>query len=376
MESDACLSLPRVLHICSYYAGSDLYKNLFSSLETLGIRQSVYVFTSKNYRAEVSVPANVHFSPCYYEFERLVFDLKHSRVLRDIKRREDVGKYDVIHAHSLFSNGYIAYRLKQEFGLPYIVAVRNTDVNVFFKYMIHLRRLGVRIMAEASAIVFISKPYKDFTISRYVPKRFRDSFDKKSVVLPNGIDHFWHENKAKPRKLSAQRRVRIIQVGSINRNKNPDATIAACEVLRSESYDVRCTLVGQITEARYLRLLKRYPFIEYIPHRRKDDLIRYYREADIFVMPSKKETFGLVYAEAMSQALPVISTRGQGFDGQFREGEVGYAVDSSSPHEIATRIKDILRDYGQISKRALDHAERYDWRNISAEYARLYSDFG
>ena len=40
------------------------------------------------------------------------------------------------------------------------------------------------------------------------------------------------------------------------------------------------------------------------------------------------------------------------------------------------RIKDILRDYGQISKRALDHAERYDWRNISAEYARLYSDFG
>jgi glycosyltransferase involved in cell wall biosynthesis len=51
-------------------------------------------------------------------------------------------------------------------------------------------------------------------------------------------------------------------------------------------------------------------------------------------------------------------------------------VDSSSPHEIATRIKDILRDYGQISKRALDHAERYDWRNISAEYARLYSDFG
>jgi len=44
-------------------------------------------------------------------------------------------------------------------------------------------------------------------------------------------------------------------------------------------------------------------------------------------MPSITETFGLVYAEALSQGLPVLYTRGQGFDRQFEEGEVGYAVD-------------------------------------------------
>lgn len=40
-------------------------------------------------------------------------------------------------------------------------------------------------------------------------------------------------------------------------------------------------------------------------------------------MPSHKETFGLVYAEAMSQGLPIIYTKNQGFDGQFPDGYVG-----------------------------------------------------
>lgn len=367
------MTLPRVLQVCSYYVGNHLYKDLFATLDTFGIRQSVYVFTSKHYRPKGSVPANVYFAPCYYEFERLIFFLKHWRVRRDVRSRISLQEHDVVHAHSLFSNGFIAYRLKQEFGIPYIVAVRNTDVNVFFKHLIHLRPVGLRIMAEASAIVFISKPYKDFTIGRYVPKPLRDAFEQKSVVLPNGINRFWHENKSEPRTLGDQRSVRIIHVGSINRNKNPDATIAACQILRREGFDVRYTLVGEITEAKYMRLLKRYPFVECISHCGKEDLIRYYREADVLVMPSKRETFGLVYAEAMSQGLPVIYTRGQGFDGQFSEGEVGYSVDPNSPDEIASKIKAVLGDYERLSKRALEAADRYTWGMICKEYLRLYS---
>ena len=42
-----------------------------------------------------------------------------------------MNEYSLIHAHSLFSNGYIAMRIKQDYGIPYIVAVRNTDVNTF-----------------------------------------------------------------------------------------------------------------------------------------------------------------------------------------------------------------------------------------------------
>lgn len=55
-------------------------------------------------------------------------------------------------------------------------------------------------------------------------------------------------------------------------------------------------------------------------------------------MPSFTESFGLVYAEAMSQGLPVIYSKGQGFDGQFAEGVVGYHVDAHDPEELCENI--------------------------------------
>ena len=55
-------------------------------------------------------------------------------------------------------------------------------------------------------------------------------------------------------------------------------------------------------------------------------------------MLSIMETFGLVYAEAMSQGLPIIYTKGQGFDEQFDEGKVGYHADCFNIEEIVKRI--------------------------------------
>ena len=77
-------------------------------------------------------------------------------------------------------------------------------------------------------------------------------------------------------------------------------------------------------------------------------------------MPSKTETFGLVYAEAMSQGLPVIYTRGQGFDGQFEEGEVGYSVDCKDKKEISMKIIDIINNYDVISRNAINLVDRYN----------------
>ena len=69
-----------------------------------------------------------------------------------------------------------------------------------------------------------------------------------------------------------------------------------------------------------------------------ENFIKYFIESDIFVMPSRYETFGLVYVEALSQGLPVIYTRGQGFDGQIPDGEVGYSVKCNDVNEIAEKL--------------------------------------
>lgn len=360
------------MQICSYYTTSKLYQRLFNSLEELDLKEDIYVFADYKYRIKDEYPSNVYLSKCYSKFDRLIFHLKHGKVLNDIKSEMEINKYDIMHAHSLFSNGYIAYKLHQEYNIPYIVAVRNTDVNVFFAKMIHLRNMGVNILRNAEKVIFISVPYKKYTIDKFIPERYKKEIEDKSIVIPNGIDEFWLNNKFDKRIKPQNNKIKFIYAGKIDANKNIETTVKACELLMKQGYDVNYKIIGNIIDKKYNDFINKYPFIEYVHHCQKEDLINYYRNSDIFVMPSKHETFGLVYAEAMSQGLPIIYTRGQGFDGQFDEGEVGYSVQYDSAEEIADRIKDILNEYEAISNNCIEKVDRFNWGEIAKKYLDIY----
>ena len=112
---------------------------------------------------------------------------------------------------------------------------------------------------------------------------------------------------------------------------------------------------------------------EYIQPLNKEKLISYYRKADIYVMPSHKETFGLVYAEAMSQGLPVLYSRGQGFDRQFAEGIIGFSVDSHSPKEVAEKIIAAYDQRERIQRNSIQNVDRFCWFSICKKYVELYS---
>ncbi|WP_077369207.1 glycosyltransferase family 4 protein [Anaerosalibacter sp. Marseille-P3206] len=349
-----------------------MYQRLFDSLEKLNIDEDAYVFIDKSYKTKEEYPSNIYISKCYNKFDRLFFHVKHTKVLNDIKSKMEFKKYDIMHAHSLFSNGYIAYKLNQEYNIPYIVAVRNTDLNVFFDKMIHLRVMGVNILKNAQKVIFISEPYKKYTINKFIPDKYKKEIEKKSVVIPNGIDEFWLKNKFKDRNTHKDNKIKLIYAGNVDTNKNIETTIMVCERLIEQGCEISYKIIGKITDKKYNDFIKKYLFIEYIPYCQKEDLINYYKDSDIFVMPSKHETFGLVYAEAMSQGLPIIYTREQGFDGQFDEGEVGYSVQYDSSEEIVEKIKDILNDYEVISNNCIEKVDRFDWDKIAKEYLNIY----
>ena len=363
----------KVLHICSYYLGTKLYQNLFNSLEKHDIEEDIYVFTDNQYKIENEYPSNVYISKCYNKMDRYIFHLKHGKVLKDIKNRLEIKQYDIIHAHSLFSNGYIAYKLNQYYGIPYIVAVRNTDINLFFNKIIYLRNIGVNILKSAEKVVFISESYKKYTIDKYIPEGYKKEMENKSIVIPNGIDKFWLENKN--HSILKSHKINLIYAGRIEKNKNIETTIKACELLIRQGYDISYKVIGKIVDEEYKECINQYSFIEYIPHCNKEQLINHYRSSDIFVMPSKYETFGLVYAEAMSQGLPIIYTRGQGFDRQFEEGMVGYSVQHDSAEEIVEKIKLIINNYEIISNNCVDKVDKFDWDNIVKKYVNIYLEY-
>ena len=100
----------------------------------------------------------------------------------------------------------------------------------------------------------------------------------------------------------------------------------------------------------------------------KEDIKKYYDQADIFVMPSLRETFGTVYIEALSQGLPVIYTRGQGIDGYFEQGTTGFACNPKDTDEIREAILRIAENYGSMSRTCVQASKSFQWHVIAKQY--------
>lgn len=361
-----------VLHINSNYLYTTLYEKLIECLNKKKINNVVYMPTNGAIDYVIKPKKYVYHPVCFKKMDRYLYYYKQKKIFINLNKSIDINSYGLIHAHTLFTDGHIAYKLSKKYGIPYIVAVRNTDVNAFFKKRIFLRKKGLEILNNADKVIFISKAYQDMVLNKYVPIAIRKSVAEKSVIIPNGLDEYWLNNKFYAREISNTKTIKLIFAGRIDKNKNIGTTIKACELLKNNGYDVKLTVVGRIDDSKEYERISRYNFVEYIPPQPKEKLIDLYRANDIFVMPSKTETFGLVYTEAMSQGLPVIYTKGQGFDGQFEEGLIGYHVDWFNANEIADRIVNILENHDRLSDNCKNLCEKFDWNLVAKDYESIY----
>ncbi len=363
----------RIFHINCNYAGNALHQIMVENLEKLGHDNQVYVPVYSKDVSVITPNSNVCISECFKKWDRLVFDYKQRKIYKDIVSRFDVSDYDIIHAYTLFTDGNCARKLSKKYGVPYVVAVRNTDVNTFFKYMPHLRKRGIKTMLNASAVFFLSEAYRKQVFDKYIPAKYQKEILKKTYTVPNGIDDFWLNNKVEyTEKEKNFEKVKLIYAGRIDKNKNIPTTQKAMEILRKEGYEASLTVVGRIEDKAEYEEIIRNKKTTYIPNQKKEDLIKIYREHDIFVMPSFTESFGLVYAEAMSQGLPVVYSAGQGFDEQFENGEVGCRVDAHSPESVAEGIKNIIENYYSIKTNVSKCAEKFKWSEIARQYDGIY----
>lgn len=363
----------RVLQIANGYLGADLYQKLFAAEEKLGVQNIVYIPIATNTEVKRKLTEDVTLSRCFTQWDRPLFFRKQAKIRKDVESRFNLAEVDLVHAHTVFSGGYTAYKLHQKYGIPYLVAVRNTDLNTFFRYMVHLRSTGIQILRGAEKIIFLSPAYREALIDRYIPERYREEIRQKSEVIPNGISELFLGNKHK-NPPPAEKTARLIYVGDIDKNKNLELTARAAELLREEGMNVTLTAVGRIRNDSYLELLDHQDGIIHYERCPQEEVIQHLNQADIFVMPSHTETFGLVYAEAMSQGLPVLYTRGQGFDGHFPDGTVGYAVSDQDPAELAEKIKLVLKNYEQISANCERCVDRFNWHSIAQGYLQMYQN--
>ena len=379
-----------ILHIIHDYHGQKLYGNLLLHLASHGYVQTVFILnrTSKIKSSKrVYFKENIKFvelriNILLYQALR-IFQTYRSKLATDylleLNILEDIS---LIHAHTWFSAGGIGYRLKNIASKKYIITIRNSDINYIYKYFIFLRGLGKKIINNAESVQFLSESYREY-VHAYVNtnNKGRIILEVKSAVIPNGIDQYWIDNKASSKIEAPSGTIKLLFVGEINRNKRIHFIIKTAEAIRSRGELVELVIIGghknkvknKIYQYYIKYLVKGKSWVKYIDEiHERDTLLNYYRNTHIFIMPSKYESFGLVYLEALTQAVPVVYTKGQGFDDSNRKSLVGFPIDGKDVEEAIAVIYKIKSQYAKISLNCLDYVEAYSWENIADMQSKVY----
>ena len=357
-----------ILHICCNLAGSTVFPQLFEALRDEGHEQAVFV--PEKYASNIgkNVPENVptHYRLTVRRSDAVFFFRKAQRSVPEIEKTVDMAKVSLIHAHTLFTDGSIAHALHKRHRLPYVVTLRYSDIEAIWKYEPHLHPMARRILRDAAKVVFLSSAARDKVLSTWLNDKDRALIAPKTEIVPNGIRPVWLDGRARE---ALGNPVRVGFAGRLNARKRPLDALEAVH-RAGEGFVFRACGAGELEESLRAAMNSGDEFIGRAEG--MDAMKAFYAGCDVLLVPSSAETFGMVYLEAMSQGVPVLYTRGQGFDGQFPEGEAGFSVVCGDTAQQAQMLREIISDYPARSARCIARAKEYAWPVVAARWSALY----
>jgi D-inositol-3-phosphate glycosyltransferase len=184
----------------------------------------------------------------------------------------------------------------------------------------------------------------------------------------------------------------ILFVGRIEPLKGIDTLINAVACMRDEGalnrHDIRLSIIGGDAsvsedemdhEMARLHQLRRDlgldDFITFLGKRSQDSLQYYYSAADVVVVPSHYESFGMVALEAMACGTPVVASQVGGLAYLIRDGETGYHVPDQDPFALCAPLITLLDDeelHTHMSLQAAEDARGYAWEVIAERVLEIY----
>jgi D-inositol-3-phosphate glycosyltransferase len=307
--------------------------------------------------------------------------------MRQYRQAHDL-HYDLIHSH-YWHAGWVASLLSPRWGIPHIATFHTLgDAKNHAHFSEHEtdERLAAerRIAQSADRIICFGEHERRILTGFYGAPRERVS------IIPCGVD--LRRFRPLDQKL-ARRRLRlgsdeiVLYVGRIEPLKGIDILIQAMAQL--EHQRARLLVVGGDEQAaaeidRLRRLAAslglegRVQFVGSVDQAR---LPYYYNAANVCVVPSYYESFGLVAVEAMACGTPVVASRVGGLATTVEDGETGYLIPWRCPEPFAERIDLILgndelrANLGAAARQAM---QRFSWdqvtRELAAEYAHVWSE--
>jgi D-inositol-3-phosphate glycosyltransferase len=117
--------------------------------------------------------------------------------------------------------------------------------------------------------------------------------------------------------------------------------------------------------------------VVFLGKRDQDKLPYYYSAAEVVVMPSHYESFGMVALEAMACGTPVIASEVGGLAYLVRDGETGFTIPAEEPDKLCEKLTWLLNDdalHQKMSGQAAEYAQDYAWEKITKQIVEEYEE--
>ena len=304
--------------------------------------------------------------PLINNSDKLFFDTRLSAVLNVIKRKHL--EFDLIHAHFTWPSTYIAVNLKEKYHVPVVATIHEDSGWLQEEIAMNNTRL-MSAWQNADALIRVNQ--KEIPLL----KKFND----RVFFVPNGFPpQFKPLDKEECRsRLNIPHGKKVIFcLGDLIERKGFAFLIDAMGSIHDKRDDVICFIGGKGSEEKNL--------IYQIHEKKMDDSIIllgfipdptvpiWMNSADLFVLPSILESFGIVQIEALACGIPVIATNNVGSREIIESDDIGLFCESANSESLAGAIVSGLNKPWNAQK-ILDYSKQFSWEMVVKSIIPIYS---
>tara|TARA_B100001142_G_scaffold107863_1_gene109752 strand:- start:600 stop:1745 length:1146 start_codon:yes stop_codon:yes gene_type:complete len=325
-------------------------------------------FSARIYFHQVNVPE-------YPLFEYAPYELNLTSKLVDVCLHE---KLDILHVHYAIPHASSAVNAKQILAthgihVPIVTTLHGTDITLLGKDK-SFKPVIEYAINQSDFVTAVSDDLREETISNF-------SIQDDIKTIPNFIDVSLYKQDYEVSlrdKFADNSEAILVHVSNFRKVKRVEDVIKVFSLVNKE-FPSKLLMIGDGPErlkveqlSRKLGVGKQVKFFGKLKSIEKMLAI-----SDVFVLPSERESFGLVALEAMASRVAIISTNTGGLSEVNIDGKTGFLSEVGDIKKMAKDILFLLADNKRLDEfksNALDHAKTFDIPNILPNYELLYQE--
>ena len=322
---------------------------------------------------------NIYFHqvnvPDYPLFEYAPYELNLTSKLVDVAIHE---KLNILHVHYAIPHASAAVNAKQilaTYGIhiPIVTTLHGTDITLLGKDK-SFKPVIEYAINQSDAVTAVSQNLKEETLLNF---KIKDEIK----VIPNFIDMSLYKqeyNQVLRDKFAEKEEAILVHISNFRKVKRVQDVVKIFEKV-NKHVPSKLFMIGDGPERlKSEQLCRKLGIAKHVRFLGKLKLIeKFLCIADVFVLPSKTESFGLVALEAMASKVAIISTNSGGLPEVNIDGETGYLSDVGDVNKMADDTIHLLKDankLNQFKNNALAHAKTFDLPNILPQYEAVYQE--